>query len=89
MGAITVPGTGRIRPPGPRQRLFESQIEGIRGYLRRIGRNLYAYGFVKFEDIFGNINEVGFCWRYMPGQNFYAEDNDAYNYLYVYRPPCI
>jgi hypothetical protein len=54
------------------------------------GRILYSYGFVKFEDIFGNINEVGFCWRYMPDvRRFYPEDNDAYSYHYVYRPPPI
>ena len=50
-------------------------------------RTLYAYGIIKFEDIFGNINDLGFCWRYIPSvRKFYPEDNEAYNYHDVFRP---
>ena len=52
------------------------------------GRNLYAFGIVKFEDIFGYINVLGFCWRYNPSlKTFYPEDNEAYNYHHVYKNP--
>ena len=45
------------------------------------GRNLYAFGYVKYDDIFGYVNTVGFCWRYnMSIARFLPEENEVYNY---------
>jgi hypothetical protein len=45
------------------------------------GRNLYAFGYVKYDDIFGYRNTVGFCWRYdIIAGRFYPEEKVAYNY---------
>jgi hypothetical protein len=45
------------------------------------GRNLYAFGFVKYGDIFGRTTTVGFCWRYnLNVKRFLPEENSAYNY---------
>ncbi|MGY3493930.1 hypothetical protein [Bradyrhizobium sp. USDA 4502] len=84
---MILPGKKGIRLTYPLKTPIDGQVlNDIRVGTVMGGRSLYAYGFIKFEDIFGNINEIGFCWRYMPGRNFYPEDNDAYNYHYVYRP---
>jgi hypothetical protein len=50
------------------------------------GRNLYSYGIVKFEDVFGFMNEVGFCFRYnVDLKYFHPETDSAYEYHYVER----
>jgi hypothetical protein len=53
------------------------------------GRNLYAFGYIKYDDIFDYENTVGFCWRYdMIAGRFYPEEHKAYNYRKV-RPKMI
>jgi hypothetical protein len=44
-------------------------------------RRLFAFGYVKYEDIFGYVNTMGFCWRYyLDLKRFLPEDHPAYNY---------
>lgn len=45
------------------------------------GRELFAYGYIKYEDIFGYTHTVGYCWRYkLHLKRFLPEDHKAYNY---------
>jgi hypothetical protein len=45
------------------------------------GRRLYAFGYVKYKDIFDYTNTVGFCWYYnLANKCFLPADNDGYTY---------
>lgn len=67
---------------------FKTQIDGrvmndiaVPSYLGGNSRQLFAYGYIKYLDIFGYIHTVGFCWRYnLNIKAFVNENRDAYNY---------
>jgi len=44
---------------------------------------LLCYGYVRYEDVFGNIHETGFCYEFFPGQShgrFHISNNKDLNY---------
>jgi hypothetical protein len=46
------------------------------------GRRLYAFGYIKYKDIFDYTNTVGFCWYYNLNLKAFlpADDADGYSY---------
>jgi hypothetical protein len=45
-------------------------------------RRLFAFGYIKYKDIFDYTNTVGFCWRYnLDLKGFIpAEEEEGYTY---------
>jgi hypothetical protein len=51
-------------------------------------RRLFAFGYIKYKDIFDYTNTVGFCWRYnLDLKGFIpAEEEEGYTYR-ISEPP--
>ena len=68
--------------------LFKTPIDGQVLNDIHIGtRELFAYGYVKYGDIFGRVNTVGYCWRYNVNlKQFLPEHNGTYEYRHQEQP---
>lgn len=48
----------------------------------QIENRFFVFGYVKYNDIFGDLREMGFCYKAMPTSftKFIKRGNDSYNY---------
>ncbi len=79
-------GVGDKRAP---EFVFKTPITGrVMNDVATGASRLYAFGYVKYEDIFGYIHTVGFCWRYqLIANRFLPEAHKAYNYRNTEQAP--
>jgi hypothetical protein len=75
--------------------VFKTPIDGkvmndiaITPGLAKNARRLFAFGYVKYRDIFDYTNTVGFCWRYNRALMAFipAEEEEGYTYR-ISEPP--